>query len=178
MLLDCIVALVLGVALYGITRDEDHELAVLSLLCRAGEGVIAAVTTLATIGLLWVATTAGGATAPDAAAAQLLGRFLLNAQTWSMTIAATFFAVGSTIFSWLLLRGRMVPVALAWLGVIASVVIVAAHPAQLVGFAAGQFEFLMWLPMLAFEIVLGLWLLIKGVNPGTRGLLEAQHEMA
>src|SRR2546426_12221044 len=27
---------------------------------------------------------------------------------------ATFFAVGSTLFSWLLLRGRMIPVRLAW----------------------------------------------------------------
>ena len=31
-----------------------------------------------------------------------------------------FFAAGSLIFSWLLLRGRMIPAGLAWLGVIGS----------------------------------------------------------
>ena len=36
---------------------------------------------------------------------------------------AIYFAVGSTIFCWLLLRGRMIPVALAWLGVFASLLL-------------------------------------------------------
>src|SRR5262252_549816 len=33
-------ALVLAVTLYGITRDEDHELAMMGLVCRVAEGVI------------------------------------------------------------------------------------------------------------------------------------------
>ena len=48
-------ALVLAVALYGITRDEDHDLAVLALACRVGEGVLGAIP-LTTLGLLWLAT--------------------------------------------------------------------------------------------------------------------------
>src|SRR5258706_6157545 len=39
-----------------------------------------------------------------------------------------YFAVGSTIFSWLLLRGRMIPVALASLGVVASALLVVLLP--------------------------------------------------
>ena len=35
-----------------------------------------------------------------------------------------YFAVGSTIFCWLLLRGQMIPVALAWLGTAASALLV------------------------------------------------------
>src|SRR5712691_3715900 len=42
----------------------------------------------------------------------------------------TFFAVGSTLFCWLLLRGRMIPAALAWLGVLASVLLVVILPLQ------------------------------------------------
>ncbi len=34
VVLECVSALVLGVTLYGITRVEDHELAVLGLVCR------------------------------------------------------------------------------------------------------------------------------------------------
>src|SRR5919199_2042992 len=33
-------AFVLGTSLYAITRDENHEVATLGLLCRAGEGVL------------------------------------------------------------------------------------------------------------------------------------------
>ena len=80
-----------------------------------------------------------------------------------MILAATLFAVGSTLFSWLLLRGRMISAVLAWLGVVASVLLVALLPLQLVGALTGPVTQFMWLPMAAFEIPLGLWLLIKGV---------------
>src|SRR5207245_10755839 len=39
-LLECVSALVLAVTLYGITRDQDRELAMLALVCRVAEGVL------------------------------------------------------------------------------------------------------------------------------------------
>ena len=39
---ECFSVFVLAVALYGITRDEDQELAMLALLCRIAEGVFVA----------------------------------------------------------------------------------------------------------------------------------------
>lgn len=155
------IALTLGVSLYGITRDEDHELALLALTCRVGEGLTVVIPTLATLGLLWLATSNFSAT--DANAAYALAEYLMKVKGWNVTIAATFFAVGSTIFSWLLLRGRMIPVALAWLGVVASIILVIGLPLQLAGVISGPSTQLMWIPMAAFEIPLGLWLMIRGV---------------
>jgi hypothetical protein len=162
-LLTCFTALVLAVTLYAITRDVDHDLAMLALTCRVGEGVLNAISVVPTMGLLWLATERTGAGAPDASAGYALGAFLLKAQSWNTTISATLFAVGSTLFSCLFLRGRMIPVPLAWLGVVASVVVVVLLPAQLVGFLGGLAGGLMWLPMLVFEVTLALWLIIKGV---------------
>jgi len=164
----CFSALVLAVTLYSITRDEDPDLAMLGLTCRVGEGVIGAVFMFADLGLLWLGT--AGANAPDAAAAQALGAFLFKIGDWSPTIGAIFFAVGSAIFSYLLLRGRMVPVALAWLGVLASILLVVLLPGQLAGFIKGPVLDWMWLPALVFEVALALWLLIKGVAMPQRGL--------
>jgi Domain of unknown function (DUF4386) len=119
-------ALVLGVTLYALTRDQGPALAMMALVCRVLEAV-------------------------------------------PVGEPAIFFAVGSTIFSWLLLRGRMIPVPLAWLGVIASVLLVVILPLQLAGLFGGLMSWsapvtwLVWLPMLVFEVVLALWLLIKGV---------------
>jgi hypothetical protein len=104
-------ALVLAVTLYGITRDEDRELAMLGFACRVCEGVLGALP-LTTVGLLWLATGAAP-DAPDAASAGALGNFLLKFGTWNTTSAATLFAVGSTVFAYLLLRGRMIPTWLA-----------------------------------------------------------------
>lgn len=167
-LLACFAALVLAVTLYAITRDEDPDLAMLVLCCRVGEGVLGGISLIASVGLLWLAT-AAGADAPDAATANALGAFLFQVPTWNFAIAGTFFAVGSTLFSYLLLRGRMVPLALAWLGVLASVLVVVLLPAQLAGFLKGPVTSYMWMPMLVFEVAVALWLLIKGVAiPTTR----------
>ena len=90
--------------------------------------------------------------------------------------SAIFFAVSSVIFCRLLLRGRMIPVTLAWLGVVASVLLVVILPLQLAGLLGGRTSWstsvtwLVWLPMLAFELALAFWLLIKGVaSPAPRG---------
>jgi hypothetical protein len=167
-LLICVTAITLAAALYAITRDEDRDLAALGLSFRIGEGLLAAVGPMATLGLLWLGTSAG-TDAPDSAAAEVLGGLLLKLRGWNTTLAATLFAVGSTIFSWLLLRGRMIPAPLAWLGIVASVLLVVCLPLQLTGALPGQLVQLMWLPMAAFEIPLALWLLGKGVAMPVHG---------
>jgi len=159
-------ALVLAVTLYAITRDEDQDLATLGMVSRLGEGLVgAAVPT--ELGLLWLAR-ATGPNAPDTATAHAIGAFLLQWGGWASLTSATFFAVGSTFFSVLFLRGRMIPGALAWLGVGASVLLIVLLPLQLAGFARGPVTSFMWLPMLAFEVPLALWLIVKGVAPAAR----------
>jgi hypothetical protein len=162
-LLTGFIALTLGVALYGLTRDEDHELALLALSCRIGEGLSIFFPVFATLGLLWLASDA--ATTPGGLA---LAEFLMNVKGWNVTLAATFFAVGSTIFCWLLLRGRVIPAALAWLGVFASIVLVIGLPLRLANLLAGPITYLIWIPMAAFEIPLGVWLIVKGAAGGSR----------
>jgi hypothetical protein len=155
-------ALVLAVTFYGITREQDPDLAMLGLVCRVGEAISGAVFIPLSLGLLSLAT-ATGTDAPDAATKEALASFVLAAQARNPTIAATFFAVGSTFFSWLLLRGRMIPAPLAWLGVFASVLLVIVLPLQLAAVLRGSVVQLVWLPMAAFEIPLGIWFIVKGV---------------
>jgi len=159
-LLGCFSALVLAVTLYSITRDQDPDLAMLAMTCRVAEGVIGAVSLPREVGKLWLAT-AAGADAPDPAAANALGAVLLKLPS-SALLGATFFAVGSTLFAYLLLRGRIVPVALAWLGILSSLLIMVCLPLRFVGILHGPITDLMWFPILAFELTFALWLIIKG----------------
>ncbi len=163
-LLTAFSALVLGVTLYAITREQDPDLAMVALTCRVVEGINNAGAVSSTLALLSLATTAG-VNAQDEGAMHALGAYLLKGDANS----AIFFAVASTLFSWLLLRGRMIPVPLAWLGVLASALVVAILSLQLLGLFAGArswfsaVTWLMWFPLLVFEVTLALWLLIKGV---------------
>jgi hypothetical protein len=160
-LIGCFCALVLAVTLYALTRDQDRDLALLAMTARVAEGVTGAASIPITLGLLALATAAGTDT-PDPRAAGAIGAFVL-AQPW--LIGAAFFAVGSTIFSWLLLRGRMVPVWLAGLGVVASAVVALGLPLQLMELLPGLVAQLMWLPVAVFELVLAVWLIAKGAAP-------------
>jgi hypothetical protein len=161
-LLTFVDAVVLAVALYALTREQDPDLAVLALCFCASEGVIAAVSTVRTLGLLSVATASTAAAAPDAAA-NALGALLLNQGGGYTLVAATCFAVGSTLYSYLFLCARSIPASLAWLGLLASVLLVVGLPLQLAGFLRGPVTNFMWIPMAVFEVAFALWLLIKVV---------------
>ena len=176
-LLECLSALVLAVTLYGITRDEDHELAMLGLVCRVAEGVLGSLNNIpGYLGLLWLAKAGVATGLPDIPTTNALGTFLLMPVP-SVPLGAIFFAVGSLTLSYLLLRGRMVPVSIAWLGVFASGLLVVALPLQLAGFPTGPLQgYYEWLPALVFQVVLALWLLIKGVATPARLSVPSQDE--
>ncbi len=158
-------ALVLGVTLHALTREQDADLALLALLCRAGEGVLGISGIPETLQMLRLTTPAapGVADASSAGAVNVLGGFLFGASGYGPLPTATLFAVGSTLFCYLFLRARTIPAALAWLGVIASALLVVALPAQLGGVFKGPLTMYVWMPMLLFELTFALWLMIKGV---------------
>ena len=162
-ILSAICALVLAVTLYGVTRDQDHEVAMFGLVCRAGEGILG-IFTVTTLGMLWLGT-ASGPGAPDAAFAPAMGSLLAKFGAWKATTCAFLFALGSTAFAALLLRGRMIPRWLAVLGVAASIDLVIMLPLQLAGLVSGTIAYaVMWLPMLVFEVVLAVLFIRRGVT--------------
>jgi len=165
--LEAFSALVLAVALYGITRDEDHELAMLGMVCRVVEGVLGTLSIQSYLRLGWLAKAVIGPGSLDPSTINALRTFLLMPAP-SVPLGTVFFAVGSTIFSYLLLRGRMVPVWIAWLSLFASGLLAVVLPLQVAGFSTWRLTgYYQWLPVLVAQTALALWLLIKGVaTPG------------
>lgn len=132
-------AVILALTLFVVTRVEQPVLAALGMIFRLAEGALG-------VALDVIGVSVSHPTLVD----------------------ATLFAMGSTFFCWLLLRGRMIPRALAWTGVVASVILVVGLPLQLGGLLRPPLTTLMFVPMLAFEVPGGLWLLVKGVPPRPR----------
>ena len=167
-LINCVNALVLGLALYALTRDVEPNLAMLALLFRAGEGILAANAALQNARLIEFAKRTAGR-----ANADIVGTSLLYGA--GMLVGASLFAFGSTIFSYLFLRSRIIPVWLSWLGLIGSIIIAIALPLQLAGLLHGLITNLIWIPIALFEIILGVWLLVKGVRT-REGSLRASSD--
>jgi hypothetical protein len=157
----CFCALALGVTLFGVTSEVDREIAMMGMVCRVAEGIVGVMfMSLA----LAMRSALAAPDAPNAAALAALNTVLTGAERVNFSVAGMLFAVGSTMFCWLLLRGRLIPVGLAWLGFLASLLVVVALPLQLGRVLTGPFTMLMWIPMAAFEIPAGIWLLVKGVR--------------
>jgi hypothetical protein len=90
------------------------------------------------------------------------------------TEGTIFFAVGMLCFTWLFLRGRIIPVLLAQFGVVVSALLVVTLFVQRAGLFGGAVNWSGWvtwatfLPMLAFELMLSFWLLTRGVAAPAR----------
>ena len=131
VLLEFLYQAVLAATLYALTRYQDRDLGLLAAGCRLTEGVIAAIATGNRLDLLAVAIASRTATGADAAAAQALGATLLGG---SAGPAALCFAVSNLIFAWLFLRARSIPVWLAGLGVVASILGLVELSLRMLGF--------------------------------------------
>jgi hypothetical protein len=116
-------ALLLGVTLYALTREQDQELAMLAMLCRVVEA------------------------APGP--------------------GEIYFAVGNTIFCWLLLKGRLIPAPLAMIGLVSSAALSLLVLLQTGGLLGGRMvwsspvTWFVWLPVLIFELAFAALLLSK-----------------
>ena len=157
----CFCAFTLAVTLFGITSAIDREIALMGMVCRVAEGIGGIVFLSPSLAMQSVLA---GPDAPNAATLDAMNSLLRRAAGVSFSVTGMLFAVGSTAFCWLLLRGRLLPAGLAWLGFLASVLLVAALPLQLGHVLAGRATMVIWIPMAAFEIPAGIWLIIKGVR--------------
>lgn len=155
-------AILLGLGLYAITRQLEPDLALLAFAFRVGEGINGVMAAVSGATVVEFATRTAGS--PDRAAVNAAGTSLLYGGT--ITIGGTLFACGSTIFAWLILRGRILPAWLAWIGVIGSLLLVIVLPLQMAGVTRGAVTNFVWIPIAFFEVVGGVWLLVRGA--GTR----------
>ena len=146
-------ALVLGAALYALTRLIDRDLALIALLFRVAEGILSPVSAFTRRALLTIANEP----APDIAVATIL----MKTQGFAFLLGSTCFAAGSTIFAFLFLRSRSIPVWLAWLGFLGSLLILAGLPLQILGLLPSPVDSLMWIPIAFFEVIFAIWLFFR-----------------
>jgi hypothetical protein len=155
-----ITTLVLAGMLYAILVAQDRNLAVLALACRAVEAGLYAVGMFDTLALLSMSNGSPN----DSPSVAALANLLMDARWMGTNIGAIFFAAGSTIYCYLLLTARSIPVPLAATGLVGSLIILVGVPLQ-TAFSVRTFtgaSALIWFPIGIFEISTGVWLLVKG----------------
>lgn len=143
------------VSLYITVRSVDNNLALLGLLWRSGA------ITLGTVAVL-MAFIALDVVGGDAAPA--LGALFLMARESAYVLVVVFISLGSLVFSYLFFKSNLVPQGLSAFGLLAYAILLAGGLATLfLPQYAAQIQ-LSYALALAYELIMGLWLLILGIN--------------
>jgi hypothetical protein len=154
-------------ALYVILKPVDRNLALVAAFCRLAVALMWCVTALNMLGALRLL---GGGTylsVFEADRLQALARLHLDAGYDAYYIGLPFWTLASTVCSYLWFKSRYIPRALAAFGVISSAWCVFCAFTFIVFPNFQNTVHPVWfdMPMVIFEMVLGFWLLFKGLRP-------------
>lgn len=163
-LLTFVGVVVLVWALYQLLKSVDKQLAALAAFFRLVE--VGVHISVVTFGVAAASLLSGGEYVRGFDAAQLHGLvgFALRAQGAGLNLGFIPLGLGSAVFAILLFRSRYVPRALAGWGIVASLLLAVYAIGVVLSPNTTDFFYMAMVPMFLYEVGLGAWLLIKGVN--------------
>ena len=158
--------LILAAALYVVLKPAGRTGALVAALFRVVFAVVWAVAALGMLGALRLLGDAGYLPVFAAAQLQTLARLRLSEAYDAYYIGLPFWGLASTVCSVLWLKSRYIPRVLAGYGVLSSVWCVLCAFAFIVlpHFDKTVNAWLYDMPVVLFELALGLWLLFKGLR--------------
>jgi hypothetical protein len=158
----------IAIGLYPVLKKHNEALALGAVGFRIIEAVLYFVSALAMLSLLTVSQEYVKGGTPDASYFQTLGVLLLAIRDWaSQVLGSIAFILGALMYYYVFYRSKLIPQWLSGWGLIAAVLhltgIILTMFGQIGSFSTIQ-VFLAF-PIAANEIVLAVWLIVKGFNP-------------
>jgi hypothetical protein len=150
------------VMMYPLFKKQNEALALGAVVFR---GPLEAATYILMVvsWLLLIVVSQESANAADASSFQALGAVLLQANDMINPVLEIVFSLGALMFYTLFYQTRLIPRWLSGWGLVGAVVYLAAGVLALFG---TNLEFLL-APLGLQEMIMALWLIIKGFNPST-----------
>jgi len=163
-LLNCLAIILLGVLFY-ITFNENYKIiALVALGFFVAEGITLAVSKLGTLALIPLSQEFVEAGAQGTSHFQSMGEFLYSGvDRRGYDIHLLFFCVGGILWYYLLNASKAIPQGLAIWGLVAICLITIPALMKLYNRDSASLMFL-GLPYAPYEVVLGVWLILKGFN--------------
>ena len=161
-LLNCIAIIVLGVLFYIVFHNDYKIIALVALLFFVAEAITLAVSKIGAYGLIPLSQGFVEAGAPESSHFQTLGTFLYQGvDRLGYDLHMLFFCLGGILWYYLFYASGYLPGALSIWGLVAIClltvpVVLALYDREL------TFALILGLPYAPYELVLGLWLIVKG----------------
>jgi hypothetical protein len=156
----------IAISLYPILRKHNEGLALGSVGFRLIEAVFYTVAALGLLSLVSLSEQYVNAGAPAASDFQILGTLLLAACNWaSFGFGVLSFCLGALMYYCVFFQSRLIPRWLSGWGLIAIALLLAMALFVMFGAQPSGTTLLLAVPIAVQEMVLAVWLIVKGFNP-------------
>lgn len=163
------------VFLYPVIRKVSKELAIGVILFRGAlEGIFYFLSTLSFLTLIAVGNTYA-ATGSDSAVLRTIGDLLYQFEALKAPVGSIIFLIGATCIYLTFYRARLIP---RWLSAWGLIAVVSSLASALLNFFHLDTSIGFYLEMVMFpqELVMAVWLIVKGFNPSAIAALPAITE--
>jgi len=155
--------IVLAALLYAVLNKQNKVIALVALGCWLTEAIALAISKIGASALIPLSLEFVKAGAPQHSDYQTLAGFLYNGIVIQLgqTIELLFYCFGAMLWYSLFYRSRYIPRVISLFGLIAVSVALAG---LVVEFLGHDVSILVFLPILPFELTIGTWLLLRGIE--------------
>jgi uncharacterized protein DUF4386 len=164
----------IGIMLFPILRKHNEAIAFGYAGTRIIECLLLIVAGIGSLSLITLSQEYVQAGAPDASYLQALGTLVVAQSGMSFQIAMIALGMGSVPFCYLLYRSRLIPRSLSVLGLIGYAALLIGSLLELFGHELAMIHYL---PGGLFELILPIWLIVKGFSSSAIVSESAQAEM-
>ena len=180
LLVNDVAVLGIGVLMFHILRVHSEKIALAYLSIRIIEVATLVVSKFGILSLITLGQEYVTTGALDAASFQILGAAALAERHWIGQVNAVFFILGALLLYYLLYRSKLVPRWLSAWGLFAVATLTIVNVMELFELYAPTQGFhpamLLYAPIFLSELLLGIWLIVKGFNPSAIEPTEAGSE--
>ena len=153
------------ILMYPILKKYKETLALGYVGSRIFEGFFSAINILGFLSLLSLSREFTNTQAPITSYFQTQGALLIAGIDWGSILLDLPFTIGAIVFYYILLKAKLIPQWLSAFGLIGGSLWFATVPFRMFGVFPSTLEILA-LPIAAQEMILAVWLIIKGFNLG------------
>ncbi len=167
----------IAISLYPVLKKFNAVLALGAVGFRISEGVLRFVSVSVLLSIITLSQLYVKAGAPDSSYFQTLGALLNAVRLWVGGGVATLlaFSIGCTLYYIIFYQTKLVPRWISVWGLVFGIMGIVSCALVSIGLIApfGTEQFVMVIPMLPQEMVLAVWLIVKGFNPSAIASLSA-----
>ncbi len=156
-------AAVVGIAiiLFPILKKYNETIALGYVAFRVIEAIILIVGAISPLLLITLSQEYIEAGAPDADYFQMIGTLAIKGKYLAFQVAMIVLSLVSLLFCYLLYQSKLIPRLISVFGLIGYASLLTSALLEIFGYSPGMFLFL---PGALFEIILPIWLIVKGFN--------------